>query len=121
MPHVFDELRELAQLDDATLRSRFSPEAVARVVTCSGLLRACSLSTDSMTPASFASEVRQLHSECLCGSRALGDALVSAAESADAGDIGAAQERLRNFAACCAAPFYRRIANAYLDAFPKKQ
>jgi hypothetical protein len=119
MPHVFDEIRELAQLDDDTLRGRFSSETVASVVTCSGLLRSSSLSASAMTPESFASEVRRLNSECVCCSRALGDALVNAAECADAGDIEAAQEELRNFAACCDAPFYRRIANAQLAAVPK--
>ena len=116
MPHPFDYLRSLAELEDAELLRRLDDGSIEIVVSCSELLRPTALAPGSISSGNFVSEVHRLRDECRAGSRGLGDAIVESGELSDAGDRAAARRILTAFLASCQAPFYRRIAAARLAA-----
>jgi hypothetical protein len=120
MTHAFDHLHELAQLDDAGLRHRFGPQAIAVLVVCSRLLRTHPIVGEALSPESFSVEVKQLYAEYVAGSRSLSEAMGQSADATNRSDLVAARNVWHDFLASCNAPFYRGVATARLDSLDSK-
>src|SRR5262245_43161329 len=90
-PHVFDRLKQWAALEDAKLRSLYSPQS-AQIL--SEILLLLGNDSERLTPVvedNFLPLVRKMRERYRIGSRQLGDVILEASELRDAGQIAEAR------------------------------
>jgi hypothetical protein len=109
-PGIFDQLRAWALLPTDELPLQFDAGSAATLAACAALLLARPFVASKVTKVTFPDQVALLRRELGAGSRALGEALISAGAFKDSGNVCEASRVLRSFAEHCSASFYRAIA-----------